>query len=176
MRNLGTKACVNLAELLRIRPVLSPLCLSNMARTSPSDENIPHDTLALLLAALACTSARAPACSPMVPSMTVVAERAKGAPAAQDGPVSCALVDGGYAGAGDPMAGQYPPSAASVRQELLDALGRQNLSVGAPSPAVLLTYYWGVLRVDHNALRLPMGINANQDARINLVSTAESRR
>jgi hypothetical protein len=130
-------------------------------------------TLALLLAAGACVSARANLFSDNFDT-TIVAERAKDAPAAQDGPVATALVDGGYIEAGDPIAGENPPSAASVRQELLDALGQQNFHVGAPSPAVLLTYYWGVLRVSHTQIRLPMGINSNQDARIKLVSTEET--
>lgn len=142
-----------------------------MLKTHPMKTH--SKALALLLAAIACSSARANLFSDNF-DMTVVAERAKGAPAAQDGPVSCELVDGGYIEAGDPNAGQYPPSAATVRQELIDAVGQQNLLVGAPSPSVLLTYYWGVLRVDHNALRLPTRINANQDARIMLVSTAET--
>jgi hypothetical protein len=130
-------------------------------------------TLALLIAAGLCTSARANLFSDNFDT-TVVAERGKDAPPAQDSPIACALVDGGYIEAGDPIAGENPPSAASVRQELLDALGQQNFHVGAASPTVLLTYYWGVLRIDHTAIRLPMGINANQDARIKLVSTEET--
>jgi hypothetical protein len=130
-------------------------------------------TLALLIAAGFCTSARANLFSDNFDT-TIVAERAKDAPPAQDGPVACVLVDGGYIEAGDPIAGENPPPAASVRQELLDALNQQNFHVGAPSPAMLVTYYWGVLRVDHTAIRLPMGINANQDARIRLVSTEET--
>jgi hypothetical protein len=130
-------------------------------------------TLALVLAAGACVSARANLFSDNFDT-TIVAERTKDAPPAQDSPVACTLVDGGYIEAGDPIAGENPPSAASVRQELLDALGQQGFHVGAPAPAVLLTYYWGVLRVDHTEIRLPMGINANQDARIKLVSTEET--
>jgi hypothetical protein len=126
--------------------------------------------LALLLAAGACTAARAGLFSDSFETI-VVAERAKDAPPAQDGGVACALVDGGYIEAGDPIAGDEPPSAASVRQELQDALGQAGFHAGAPAPSVLLSYYWGVLRVDHLAARLPYGINANLDARIRLVST-----
>jgi hypothetical protein len=130
-------------------------------------------TLALLVAAGICTSVRANLFSDNFDT-TVVAERAKDAPPAGDGPIACALVDGGYIEAGDPIAGEDAPSAGSVRQELVDALNQQNFHVGAPSPSVLLTYYWGILRIDHTQIRLPQGINANQDARIRLVSTEET--
>jgi hypothetical protein len=128
--------------------------------------------IALLLAAGACTAAKAGLFSDNFET-TVVAEHGKDAPAAQDGAVIGTLVDGGYIEAGDPIAGDEPPSAASVRQELIDALGQKGFQIGA-SPSVVLAYYWGVLRIDHHAVRLPYGINANQDARIKLVSTEET--
>jgi len=126
-------------------------------------------TLIAIAAAGLCTAARANLFSDKF-EMLVAADRASDAPA-QSGPLTCALVDGGYIEAGDPIAGEEPPSAASVRQELQDALGKQGFSVGAPSPALLITYHWGILRIDHNEINAPFGINSNTDARIKLVST-----
>ncbi|HZZ18074.1 MAG TPA: hypothetical protein VFE25_01835, partial [Opitutaceae bacterium] len=126
-------------------------------------------TAAALVAAGFCASARAGFFSDKF-EMLVVAERSADAPASTT-TTPCALVDGGYIEAGDPIAGENPPSAASVRQELQDALGQQGFHVGSAAPAVVITYHWGILRVDHIQIHPRYGINSNADARIRLVST-----
>ena len=126
-------------------------------------------TLTLVLAAGLCTAARAGLFSDNF-EMTVVAERAKDAPAPQDGPMACAVVDGGYIEAGDAIAGEDPPPADFVKSQVEGALAQQGFRAGV-SPALLVTYHWGILRVDHQQIRVPYGINSNLDARINLVST-----
>jgi hypothetical protein len=126
-------------------------------------------TLFALAAAALCTGARASLFSDKF-EMLVAADH-MGDATAQSSPSAGVLVDGGYIEAGDPIAGEVPPSAASVHQELQDALVRQGFSVGAASPALLITYHWGILRVDHREINIPFGINSNTDARIKLVST-----
>ena len=128
-------------------------------------------TLAALAASGLCSAAKAGLFSDKF-EMLVVAERAADAPEAS-GTIAAALVDGGYIEAGDPIAGENPPSAASVRQELQDALGQRGFSVGAGTPAVVITYHWGVLRADRTQIHPPYGINSNMDARIRLVSTQQ---
>ena len=103
--------------------------------------------------------------------MLVVAETAKDAPQAQTGPIAYSAIDGGYIEAGDPIVGDTPPTADRVRQALFDALKEQGFEANRTAPAVLLTYYWGVLRIDHQEIRLPYGIKSNLNARIRLVST-----
>ena len=80
-------------------------------------------TLAALAASGLCSAAKAGLFSDKF-EMLVVAERAADAPEAS-GTIAAALVDGGYIEAGDPIAGENPPSAASVRQELQDAHGQR---------------------------------------------------
>src|ERR1700677_1763761 len=103
--------------------------------------------------------------------MLVVAETPNGAPSQQGGPVSYAAFDGGYIEAGDPIAGDTPPSADQVARSLRAALANQGFQAGDLSPSVVLTYHWGVLRVDRRQIRVPYGIKSNLEARIELVST-----
>lgn len=105
--------------------------------------------------------------------MLVVAETAVDAPAQQSGPVSYAAIDGGYIEAGDPIVGDTPPTADRVRHALFDAMKEQGFVANSTGPSVLLTYYWGVLRVDHHEASLPYGVKPNLDARIKLVSTEQ---
>jgi hypothetical protein len=49
----------------------------------------------------------------------------------------------------------------------------QGFEANRTSPSVLLTYYWGVLRLDREEIRLPYGIKSNLNARLRLVSTEE---
>jgi hypothetical protein len=107
--------------------------------------------------------------------MTVVAERAKDAPPESRDPVSYIAFDGGYIEAGDPIAGDRPPSAEQVRQELRTALESQGYQAAQGSPSLVLTYYWGVLRIDHEQIRVPFGIKTNLRARIALISTEMQR-
>jgi hypothetical protein len=105
--------------------------------------------------------------------MLVVAETAIDAPAHQNGPITYAAIDGGYIEAGDPIVGDTPPTPGRVRQALFDAMKDQGFVANRTGPSVLLTYHWGVLRVDHRQARPPFGVNSNIDARIKLVSTEE---
>jgi hypothetical protein len=105
--------------------------------------------------------------------MLVVAETPNGSPSPQGGPVSYALFDGGYIEAGDPIAGDTAPSADQVSQSLRAALANQGFQAAASSPSVIVTYNWGVLRIDHRQIRVPYGIKSNLEARIELVSTQQ---
>jgi hypothetical protein len=102
--------------------------------------------------------------------MLVVAEGANGSHQ-QSGPAPYAAFDGGYIEAGDPIAGDTPPTAAQVSQSLQAALANLGYQKAAPAPSVVLTYHWGVLRIDHRQIRVPYGIKTNLEARIELVST-----
>jgi hypothetical protein len=104
---------------------------------------------------------------------TVVAERAKDAPPESKAAVSYVMFDGGYVEAGDPIAGDTPPTADQVRQELRAALEAQGFQQTQGTPSLVLTYYWGVLRRDREQIRVPFGIKTNLRARIALVSTEE---
>jgi hypothetical protein len=103
--------------------------------------------------------------------MLVVAETAKDAPDSQIVPVPYCAVDGGYIEAGDAIAGENPPTADQVRQALFDGLKGQGFEPSRASPSILLTYFWGVLRLDREEIRLKYGIKSNLDARLRLVST-----
>jgi hypothetical protein len=128
--------------------------------------------LATLLAAGFCQRANAGLFSDNFEAL-VIAERAKGAPPEQGSPATYAAFDGGYIEAGDPLAGDTPPSADQVRQELNTALQSQGFQPGHGAPSLVITYYWGVLRVDHSQIRVPYGIKTNLRARIELVSTEQ---
>lgn len=103
--------------------------------------------------------------------MLVVAESAKDAPANLLKPTTYCAVDGGFIEGGDAIAGDTPPTADRVRQELYDSLRSQGFEASRTSPNLLLTYYWGVLRRDRVEISRPYGVKYNQDARIRLVST-----
>jgi hypothetical protein len=103
--------------------------------------------------------------------MLVVAEQATAAQAPQGGPVSYVAFDGGYIEAGDPIVGDTPPTADQVLQSLRGTLGDHGFQETVGTPSVVLTYHWGVLRVDHRQIKVPYGIKSNLMARIELVST-----
>jgi hypothetical protein len=103
--------------------------------------------------------------------MLVVAEQAQAAQASHDSPVPYIAFDGGYIEAGDPIVGDTPPTADQVSQSLHAALANQGFQAALGSPSVVLTYHWGVLRVDHLQIKAPYGIKSNLIARIELVST-----
>ena len=92
--------------------------------------------------------------------MLVVAETPDGA-SAQGSPLAYAAFDGGYIEAGDAIAGDTPPTPEQVSQSLRAALANQGFQAGISSPAVVLTYHWGVLRIDHRQIRVPYGIKSN---------------
>jgi hypothetical protein len=103
--------------------------------------------------------------------MLVVAER----PAPPPGParLTCAVVDGGYVEAGDPIAGDEPPAPLVVSKAMGAALAGTGLTPVRSRPDVLITYHWGALRIDHMELRAPYSIKSNLKARIELVSTTK---
>lgn len=103
----------------------------------------------------------------------VVAERAKDARPELCQPTSYVAFDGGYIEAGDPEAGDTPPTADQVRRCLTTALAGQGFDESPSAPALVLIYHWGVLRVDHREIRLPYEIRKNLSARIDLVSTSK---
>jgi hypothetical protein len=102
----------------------------------------------------------------------IIAEHPPGAPAST-GPISFIAFDGGYIEAGDPIAGDTPPTPQQVEQSVHAALLSQGFRAAAGTPSVVLTYHWGVLRVDHREIRIPYGIKPNLEARIDLVSTQQ---
>jgi len=103
--------------------------------------------------------------------MLVVAEQMQAAPSPQSNPVSYVAFDGGYIEAGDPIAGEGPPSADQVSQGLNAALAEHGFRAGLGTPDIVVTYHWGILRIDHTQIRVPYGIKTNLKARIGLVST-----
>jgi len=105
--------------------------------------------------------------------MLVVAERQGGGASPQGGTPTYAAFDGGYIEAGDPIAGDTPPSADQVRRSLDAAMANQGFQASGASPSVVLTYHWGVLRIDRIQIRAPYGIKSNLQARIELVSTQQ---
>jgi len=102
--------------------------------------------------------------------MLVVAEAPNGAVSQKGRPATFAALDGGYIEAGDPIAGDTAPTPDQVSQGLRAALSIQGFQ-SSMSPSVVLTYHWGVLRIDHRQVRVPYGIKTNLEARIELVST-----
>lgn len=104
--------------------------------------------------------------------MLVVAERSAGSQS-QAGPATYAAFDGGYIEAGDPIAGDTPPTPQMVALSLQNALANQGYQLAAGEPSIVLTYHWGVLRIDHRQINVPYGIKTNLEARIELVSTSK---
>ena len=87
------------------------------------------------------------------------------------GATSYVAFDGGYIEAGDSVAGDTPPSPEQVRTCVHDVLAEQGFSLSKGTPAVVLTYHWGVIRPDHIQVRPPYAVKPNLLARIELVGT-----
>jgi hypothetical protein len=102
---------------------------------------------------------------------TIVAEKTKEATDELTRPTTYVAFDGGYIEAGDPESGDEPPPAAQVRQCLEAALAAQGFQESGTVPKLLVTYHWGVLRVDSLAIHVPFEVQQNLSARISLVST-----
>lgn len=132
----------------------------------------PSLSLAAVLTAGLCPVASASLFSDDF-EMLVVAETAKDASSDLVKPVAYSAIDGGYIEAGDPIVGDVPPTADRVRQALYEALRGQGFGANRASPSILLTYYWGVLRMDRQEIRIPYGIKSNLNARLRLVSTED---
>jgi hypothetical protein len=101
----------------------------------------------------------------------IVAERTKEATDELTKPTTYVAFDGGYIEAGDPESGDEPPAAAEVRQGLEAALAAQGFQESEKVPKLLITYHWGVLRIDTLQIHVPYEVRQNLSARINLVST-----
>lgn len=130
----------------------------------------PSALLSTLLIAGSASSANASLFSDDFDAIAV-AETAKDVPQDLTKATSYVAFDAGYIEAGDPIAGDTPPTADQVRQDLGEALSSQGFQAAEASPALVLIYNWGVLRVDHLQIRVPYGIKTNLRARIALVST-----
>jgi hypothetical protein len=136
--------------------------------------NITRTFLALSLAGACATGLGTRAAAGVFTDnidMLAVAEQMQAAPSSQGNPVSYVAFDGGYIEAGDPIAGKGPPSADQVSKSLNAALADHGFRANQVTPDIVLTYHWGILRVDHTQIRLPYGIKTNLRARIELVST-----
>lgn len=112
-------------------------------------------------------------------TMTVIAERAADAGQsnlAAGQTLTYVAHDGGYIGAGDPVAGERPPSPDLVRHQLAAALAGAGYAPALPpaTPGVLITYHWGVIRHDRTHIRRPYHIDPNLRARIALVASART--
>jgi len=103
--------------------------------------------------------------------MLVVAEQFQAPSTPLDNPVTYVAFDGGYIEAGDPIAGEGPPTADQVSQSLNAALAEHGFRAAQGTPSVVLMYHWGILRIDSTQIRVPYGIKTNLRARIALVST-----
>jgi hypothetical protein len=101
----------------------------------------------------------------------IVAERAKGVPDNPGAATGYTALEGGYIEAGDPIAGENPPSADQVRTSLRSALAAAGFQEAGGGSALAITYFWGVLRPDREQIRTPYDVNTNLQARIALVST-----
>jgi len=128
--------------------------------------------LSSLLVAIPGTPARANLFSDAF-DVVVVAERGKSVPDELAKPTTYVAFDGGYIEAGDPIAGDDPPPAGQVRQSLVAAFAARGFQESQTVPKLLVVYHWGVLRVDHQQIRIPFQVRDNLSARISLVSTAK---
>jgi hypothetical protein len=95
------------------------------------------------------------------------------APPAADRPAFYIAYDGGYIEAGDPIAGEKPPTAAVIGQTLRQTLAAQGYQP-APAPgaaSLLLVYHWGTINKDTIAIPRFTKIKPNLKARIYLVAS-----
>jgi len=109
--------------------------------------------------------------------MIAVAEQTnKGAqvqPPIVDNPAFYVAYDGGYIEAGDPIAGEHPPTAAVVGQALRQALATQGYqpAPGGVGPSLLLIYHWGSINKDTIEIPRVNKIKPGLRARIYLVGS-----
>lgn len=133
-------------------------------------------SLASALLALATLLPAPPARAERPIDATVITEQtptgASRPPGAATTALPCVLLDGGFIEAGDPVAGEKPPTPEAVRGVLQAALSAAGFTPGTASPALLLTYHWGVIRHNSHAPRRPFDIDPNYRARVALVASA----
>lgn len=91
--------------------------------------------------------------------------------ATADHPVTYAAYDGGYIEAGDPVAGETPPTPAAVADAVRTLLSAQNFqpAPAGGAPAVDFTIHWGVIRVS-SFQRSVVDMDPNFHARVTLVA------
>ena len=95
------------------------------------------------------------------------------APPAADHPAFYVAYDGGYIEAGDPIAGEKPPTAAVIGQTLRQVLAVQGYQP-APAPgaaSLLLVYHWGTINKDTIAIPRLNKLKPDLRARIYLVAS-----
>ena len=92
-----------------------------------------------------------------------------------DRPAYCVAFDGGYIEAGDPIAGEKPPTASAMAQMLAAALASQHYlpATAGTAPSLVLVYHWGRLSRDSYQLRTTTRLEPNLLARIALVTSRE---
>ncbi|HTX64441.1 MAG TPA: hypothetical protein VMD31_01605 [Opitutaceae bacterium] len=134
--------------------------------------------LAVLIAAGLAADARAYTVGGKM-DMAVVAEfgdpsLAPAAPSAEH-PAYYVAYDGGYIEAGDPIAGERPPTAGAVARNLAATLASQHYLAATPgiAPSLVLVYHWGRLNRDSYQLRTSTRLQPNLLARIALVTPRE---
>lgn len=80
--------------------------------------------------------------------------------------------DGGYIEAGDPIAGERPPTPGVIARTLATVLASRHYlpASAASAPSLLLVYHWGRLNRDSTQIRSSMQLQPNLLARIALVA------
>ena len=114
--------------------------------------------------------------------MTVVAEQTNAGKnltrPTPEQPAYYVAYDGGYIEAGDPIAGEKPPTPAAISHALHSALASQGYVPATPQAAasLVLTYHWGMIRRDTFPQRNLRNIDPNLKARLMLSAPAQSVR
>jgi len=116
-----------------------------------------------------------PGRGPQIDAVVVAEQTNQGAmvaPPAADRPISYVAYDAGYIEAGDPIAGQKPPTPAAVAQSLRNVLAAHGYqrAPAAVAPSIVLVYHWGSLNKVSFAIKSFTRINPNLKARIYLVA------
>ena len=136
-----------------------------------------------LLFPVLCVAALLPVPATRAGSMDMIAvaeQTNKGAmvaPPTADNPACYVAYDGGYIEAGDPIAGEKPPTAAAIGQTLRQVLAAQGYkpATAMASPSLLLVYHWGSINKDTIAIPRLNKLKPNLRARIYLAgSTREA--
>lgn len=143
-----------------IRPQLAALCWALFATV-------------LLLPAHASTSA------PDLDAYVVAEATAAGARLVQPSPgapIAYVAYDGGYIEAGDPIAGDPEPAAATVAQAFRTALDAHGFHPASPAhpPSIALFYFYGAIRHDSYERSHQMRMSRNLRARLSLVTTSRT--
>jgi hypothetical protein len=88
-------------------------------------------------------------------------------------PFSYVAIDGGYIEAGDPVAGEKPPTPAQMRSALVAGLAAEHQPLANATPVdLVLIYHWGVIRKDTFQIAPNNDVTPNHRARLNLVASS----